>query len=218
MWLMYVGIVGVHSKAFSVFIDSLIIRGDLSQHTIRCLHLFQCYTEAKSTEMPEIIDSIFKGGDISLHDIWLYPLNFLSIISFLSKCNINRKALRFNNCRVIEGDLINELKKFVIDNADKLSTLQYINLCNNFSHSSPWVVFCVVIKHCSVTNLTLRGSFSPSGIEQYADDLEDSLQQNVTLLSLTLCNFEIKELEIIKSVIMKTKCSVKKIAISAIKK
>jgi len=95
--------------------------------------------------MLEIIDSIFKGGNIKLYNMLLFPHSLISLISFLSKSNIHCKALRFNKCTVVEGDLMNELKKFVINNADKLSTLQYINLFNNYLCSSPWIVFCAVL-------------------------------------------------------------------------
>ena len=86
MWMMYVGIVGVKSKSFASFIGShhtyptseyrqTIMVGDEAHYSPRdidlmdsddniygdkrkCLHLFQCYMEAKSNaEMPEAISS-----------------------------------------------------------------------------------------------------------------------------------------------------------------
>ncbi|XP_065897326.1 NACHT, LRR and PYD domains-containing protein 3-like [Dysidea avara] len=87
MWIMYVGIVGVNSEPFSRFIHCDITYSYIKRNTIRCLHLFQCYTEAKRTEMPSVI-SLFEDGDISFHGVSFFPRNFLLIISFLSKSNI----------------------------------------------------------------------------------------------------------------------------------
>ena len=212
MWVMYVGITGVNSEAFSRFRTAHI---DLARDKIKWLHLFQCYTEAKSKNIPEVVFSFFRDGDISFSNASFFPHDFLSIISFLSKSNIQCKALQFSYCHVVRRDLMNVLKQFIIKNKDKMSTLEYIYLDCNRSNSSPWVVFCTAIKHCLVTNLMLFGGFRLSGIVQFASELMDGLQQNTTMKSLTLCSIEVKELEVIKDVLVKTKCSVIKLNISA---
>jgi len=214
MWMMYVGIVGVKSEPFSHFIHSYILYNDFSQDKIKFLHLFQCYTEAKSLEIPKEISFLFKDGDISFNNISFFPHYFSSLISFISKSNIQCKALQFNQCHVFGNNLMNVLKQFIINNKEKMATLEYINLYNNFSDASPWIVYCAIIKHCLVTKLTLNG-FRASGIAQYGDELVDSLQQNTTLKSLTLCSIETNELKIIKSALINTKCSVNNLNISA---
>jgi len=97
-----------------------------------------------------------------------------------------------------------------------MSNLKYVNLHDNFCHSSPWVAFCAVIKYCLVTDLTLVISFGVSGVKQYADELVNSLQHNTTLKSLTICCIETNELDLIKNVLIDTKCSVNKLNISTI--
>ena len=61
MWMMYVGIVGVKLSAFASYIsyDSY-TDNDIYNDKRKCLHLFQCYTEAKSNavDMPKAVYSI----------------------------------------------------------------------------------------------------------------------------------------------------------------
>jgi len=217
MWIMYIGTVGINSEAFVQFIDTYIlhITSSISFSSqldeIKSLHLFQCYTEAKITKMPKVISSLFKDGKISFHNVSFFRHNFLSVMSFLSKSNIQCKALTFNHCRVFGKNFMNVLKWFVVNNTDKISTLGYVDLCANFTNSSPWVVFCAVIKHSLVESLTLCGGF---GVEEYSKELEESLQSNTTLKSLTLCDCELSGLERIKNMVIETNCSISNLNIS----
>ena len=61
-------------------------------------------------------------------------------------------------------------------------SLDYVDLSGN--ESSPWGVYCTLIRHCCTTGLTLCGD---EGMEEYVKEIIDSLQTNATLQSLTLC-------------------------------
>ena len=217
MWMMYTGIAGVNSEPFLRFIDTYIIHTDsvilfdsqLDEY--KCLHLFQCYTEAKCLEMLEVISSLFKDGNISFHGVSFFQHNFLSLISFLSKSNIQCQALIFNRCGVFGKDLMNVLKWFAINNTDKILTLRYVDLYDNFSNTSPWVVFCAVIKYSLVDDLTLRGG---SGLEEYTEQLKESLQNNSTLISLTLCDTTLKDITIVEDILMEGDSTVTTLNIS----
>jgi len=215
MWIMYIGTVGINSRAFVRFIDSYfedsVFWYDDELDEIKCLHLFQCYTEAKAVEMPNIISSLFKNGVITFHNVSFFQHNFLSVMSFLSKSNLQCKALTFNQCRVFGKNIMSTLKWFVINNTDKISTLKYINLCNNHSHTSSWIVFCVVIKYSLVEDLTLCGAF---GAEEYFKEINESVQCNTTLKSLTLCATALSDVERIKDILMETNSSVNVLNIS----
>ena len=63
--------------------------------------------------------------------------------------------------------------------------LEYVNFSGNCS--SPWVVYCAVIRHCCVNNLTVVGD---EGLNKYIQEVADSLQSNKRLTMLTLCNIE----------------------------
>ena len=205
MWMMYVGIVGVKSSTFTFFITSE-DRYDETLHPLddtyphaefafnlrdkqrkdvyndkrKCLHLFQCYLEAKS-EIPKELSNIFTFGKIILNNISLLPHHILSLIFFMSTSSIKQwKSLEMDNCNL--GDIgMNSLLEHVMKKDENLSTLEYVDLSGN--KSSPWGVYCAIIRHCCVNSLTLCGD---EGMKEYTREITDSLQINVTLQSLTL--------------------------------
>ena len=196
MWMMYVGIVGVKSKTFASFIASkhinsesysdyrhyLVGKDSIYNDKRKCLHLFQCYIEAKSdAEMPKTISSIFTDGEIILDNITLYPHQISSLIFFMSSSSMQQwKMLKLGHCNLRDIGM-NSLLEHVIKNDENISTLQYVDLSGN--DSSPWGVYCVIIKHCSGNSLTLCGD---EGMEKYVKEIADSLQANAKLQSLTL--------------------------------
>ena len=103
------------------------------------------------------------------------------------------------SCNSISNDGMNRLSECI----KHPILLEYIDLSGN--KSSPWGVYCAVIRYCCANNLTL---FGDEGIKQYVKDITESLQANTTLKSLTLCKIgEIRlQLDInilIKNVAMK---------------
>ena len=94
----------------------------------------------------------------------------------------------YNNATVKEFDLscnyISVIGMSWLSQCLKCNTsLQYVNLSGN--KSSPWGVYCAVIRHCCVSSLTLCGD---EGINEYFKEIKDSLQTNVALQSLILCH------------------------------
>ena len=82
MWIMYIGIKGINSQSFVRFLykeepDTNVIKLTLSDSIrlskLNCLHLFQCFMEAKSESVPEEISYIFHNNDIDFHGIQLIP-------------------------------------------------------------------------------------------------------------------------------------------------
>ena len=67
------------------------------------------------------------------------------------------------------------------------TSLEYVDLSRN--KSSPWGVYCALIKHCCVNKLTLCGD---EGIQNYVKEVVNSLQNNMTLQSLTLFAYNSK--------------------------
>ena len=67
--------------------------------------------------------------------------------------------------------------------SDSVSTLEYVDLSRN--RSSPWGVYCAIIRKSRVSSLTLSGE---KGMQEYVNDIIDSLQTNTALKSLTLCS------------------------------
>ena len=191
MWMMYVGIVGTKSKLFTDFIskgnvfkrkNGIRLSSEIQKDKRKRLHVFQCYTEANSkAEVPDIIASMFKDGKVKVTDITLLPNHISSLVSFLSHSLVNFKVLKIKNCKY--GDIgMSILEQYITDSKENTSTLEYVDLTGN--NSSPWNVYCAVIKQCSVSNLTLCGDY---GMKEFTVNMEKCLSVNTTLQSLTLC-------------------------------
>ena len=179
MWMMYVGIVGVKSNSFkSIISDWNTIYGDKR----KCLHLFQCYMEAHSdAEMPKEVSSIFTNGKIELNGIALLPHHISSLLFFMSASSEQQwKTLALGKCNLRDIGM-NSLLEHVIKGNDNISTLEYVNLSGN--RSSPWGVYCTIIRHCCSNSLSL---FGDEGIKKYLKELTDSIKNNSTLQLLTL--------------------------------
>ena len=216
MWMMYVGIIGVKSNIFKSFISgndfvlddsdslSVINRNDIAYKRYfgdnrKCLHLFLCYMEAKSdTEMPKAILSIFTDGNIILNGLTLLPHNISSLIFFMS-ASVTQQWKTLQLCNSNLGDIeMNCLLEHAIK-SDSVSTLEYVDLSRN--RSSPWGVYCAIIRKSHVSSLTLSGE---KRMQEYVNDIIDSLQTNITLKSLTLCSSTLSkrynEIVIVKSI------------------
>ena len=205
MWMMFVGIIGINSEVFVNFVS----KGDVYIRKIRirmadnilgdkrkCLHVFQCYVEAKSsTEAPRVISEMFKDGKIFLHEINLLPHHISSLMTFMSNSSTQWKTLELKHCKITDVGM-NVLEQFILE---KVSTLEYVDL--SYNESSPWGLYCAYIRHCSCNSLTLVGDY---GMKEYVNKINDSLQNNTNLQLLKLKNitsegvkpiFEVKALQ-----------------------
>jgi len=197
MWMMYVGIVGIKSKAFSSFVDgntfsscSISSRSTANQILLnvsqndkrKCLHLFQCYVEAKSDVVPDDISSIFSGGNIRLTNLTLLPHHISSLVAFMSASTKQQwKTLDLGNCS-LRSIGMSSLLEHVIKSKENISLLEYVDLSGN--GESPWSVYCAIIRCCRSNRLTLCGD---DGMEEYNKEIVDSVEVNRGLESLTLC-------------------------------
>ena len=211
MWMMYVGLVGVNSEIFVQFISKgktykdiekgLKITSTIQNDKTKRLHVFQCYMEAKSTiaQLPLAISSMFKDGKVCFNDITLLSYHVSSLASFMSTVSINVpwKTLELKNCK-LDDAAMNILELFIIDNQEKIVTLESVNLSENLS--SPWSVYCCIIKYCTASSLTLYGDVKHE-IKGYTDGLKDSLESNGRLRVITLCGIEGSELLFLKEVL-----------------
>ena len=108
----------------------------------------------------------------------------------------------YNNTTVKELDLsCNNISMYGMN---KLSDcikhpilLEYVDLSGN--RSSPWGVYCAIIRHCSDNSLTLCGD---KGMKHYVKKIADSLQRNMTLQSLTLCKIQRSTIQLIEQILV----------------
>ena len=201
MWIMYVGIVGAKSGAFASFVK-MIKKEQIKMLGIhdkmKYLQLFQCYMEAKiNTDMPPIISYIFSNGIIDLSGITLLSHHISSLLSFMSASSVQQwKSLELKSCNLHQTEMYN-LVQHTINNKEKMSTLKYVDLSSN--NSSPWGVYCAIIRYCSITSLSLGGD---EGMKDYIKEITDSLQANTSLHSLTLFSIGKIGVESIKMILM----------------
>ena len=209
MWMMYVGIVGADSDVFLKFINSEAL-SNIQENKIKCVHLLQCFLEAKSNQIPANISSLFDNK-IKFYNMTIPPHTFCSLISFMYKTDKHTRysTLEFDGC-FLDNDQMTVLYEFVIKNPEKTSNLKYVNLDRN--NTSPWKVFCAVIRQSLVHNLTLSGGHSFN--DDHARELKKSLSVNLTLNSLTLITsneIKLSELQSIIEVLVNAKTSLKEL-------
>ena len=191
MWMMFVGIVGIKSDIFVNFVSKgkvykrksgIRMAENILSDKRKRLHVFQCYMEAKSsTEAPDVISDMFKDDKVIIDKVKFLPHHISSLMTFMSNSSMQWKTLVLKECNITDVGM-NVLEQFILEN---LSTLEYIDLSHNVS--SPWGVYCAIIRHCSVNNLTLSG-VQASEMKDYINEITESLQKNTNLTSLTLCN------------------------------
>ena len=209
MWMMFVGIVGITSDVFVNFVSKgkvykrksgIRMAENILNDKRKRLHVFQCYMEAKSSgEAPDVITNMFKGGKVIIDYVKLLPHHISSLMTFMSNSSMQWKTLELKQCEITDVGM-SVLEQFI---SDKLSTLEYIDLSHN--ESSPWGVYCAIIRHCSVSNLTLCG-VQANEMKECVNEISESLQMNTSLKSLTLCNIHenIKAMKTVLSCIRST--------------
>ena len=202
MWMMFVGIVGVNLDVFVNFISKgkvyarksgksgVRIADNIRNNKRKCLHVFQCYMEAKSsTEAPNIISGMFKNGKVILNGVKLLPHHISSLMTFMSNSLMQWKTLELKQCNITDVGM-NTLQPFI---SEKLSTLEYVDLSHN--DSSPLGLYCTIIRHCSNNNLALCG-IQAGEMQKYVKEIT----ANTNINSLTLCNIS-GDIKLIKTVL-----------------
>ena len=189
MWMMFVGIVGIKSDIFVNFTsEGKVYKGKseirftqkIKKDKRKLLHVFQCYLEAKENKkIPKVISSLFKDGKVIFSHVYLLPHHISSLMTYMTNSSMQCNTLKLNRCNITDIGM-SVLKQLISDNA---SAMEYVDLSDN--DSSPWGVYCAIIRHCSVSNLTLCGDY---GIEDYVNEIKECLQMNTKLISLTLYN------------------------------
>ena len=141
MWMMYVGINGVNSKAFMEFlykvqpgtnIKQLELSNDIKSDKRKCLHLFQCFMETKSKEIPKEISNMFCNNEMNFHGLQLLPHHISSLTLYLSKYSMQLETLNLRDCHI--GDVgMSILEHYFTTNPNKALTIKHIDLFGNDS-------------------------------------------------------------------------------------
>ena len=178
MWMMFVGIVGIKSDIFVNYVSKgkvykrksgIRMAENILSDKRKRLHVFQRYIEAKSsTEAPDVISDMFKDGKVIINGVELLPHHISSLMTYMSNSPMMWKTLELKQCKITDIGM-SVLEQFI---SEKLSTLKYVDLSNN--NSSPWGVYCAIIRYCSANSLILYGNHY-----WYVNEIKEGL---------TLCN------------------------------
>ena len=160
MWMMYVGINGINSQTFIEFLykskpgadnQKLTLSKNVKLDKLKCLHLFQCFMEAKSKEVPNEISSLFYNNKIDFHGLRLLPHHISSVTLYISKYSMQLQSLNLRNCHI--GDVgMGILEHFFTVNPDKASSIKHIDLFGNNSVLL-WNVYCAIFGQKNLTKL-----------------------------------------------------------------
>ena len=192
MWMMYVGINGINSQTFVQFLykvppagfDTSIklkLSNGIKSDRLKCLHLFQCFMEARSKEVPKEISYIFHNDDINFHGLRLLPQHITSLTLYISKYSMQLQSLNLRNCHI--GDVgMRMLEHFFTINPDKALSIKHVDLFGNNSVLL-WNVYCAIFKQCSLTKLNWS---SLGGVN--IEDILNVMNNNMIVQSLNLSN------------------------------
>ena len=188
MWMMYVGINGTNSQIFMQFlykaqpgedIMNLVLLSSIQSDRLKCLHLFQCFMEAKSETVPKEISSIFHNNEINFHGLRLLPHHVSSLILYISKYSIQLKSLNLRDCHI--GDVgMSMLEHYFSVNPGKVSSIKHIDLFGNNSILL-WNVYCAIFGQQNLTKLNWS---SLGGIN--IEEIVNVMDNNTTVQSLDL--------------------------------
>ena len=200
MWMMYVGINGINSQTFMQFlyksqagadIMKLTISNNIKSDKLKCLHLFQCFMEAKSEEVPKEISFIFYNNEISFHGVQLLPYHISSLVLYISKYSTQLQSVNLRDCHI--GDVgMSILEHFFTANPDKASNIKHIDLFGNNSVLL-WNVYCAIFGQQNLTKLNWS---SLEGVN--VDEIVNVMYNNMIVQSLNLSNSHYRDDDIEK--------------------
>ena len=141
MWIMYIGIEGTQLTSF---IKSVIFKplDEQQNHTLNIgeynilarknLFLFQCCLEGKDDNLiTKAITTIFSDGNINLSKVTLLPHHIMSLTVFMMRSTTQWKSLNLYSCSIGNNGM-SILAKFLKEFKERVITIKYINLRNNY--------------------------------------------------------------------------------------
>ena len=196
MWMMYVGINGIHSNTFVQFLYKiqpgtnmknlkLTLLNNTKSDKLKYLHLFQCFMEAKSETVPKEISFIFDDNKINFNGLPVLPHHISSLTLYISKYSMQLQSLNLRDCHI--GDVgMNILQHFFTANRDRASSITDIDLFGNDSILL-WNVYCAVFEQKHLIKLNWS---SLKGVN--IEEIVDVMNNNVVVKSLDISNNQFK--------------------------
>ena len=162
MWIMYVGLTKGRSFSFQHFLSgnsmqwltrreiqntgSVSISRSIIADRIKCLYLFQCFSEAEDTEMCKYVGQLLQDGNINLSEQILTPVHIDTLSIFLTQTNIKQwKILNLSKC-YLEDDGLSRFYASLSGNSRSVINMETLDLSfNNLTESSASSIISLVM-------------------------------------------------------------------------
>ena len=149
-WIMYVGlaksqlpIVFKHFLAGNRFLlvtrflnwwkkgDYSHIKNEIIEDKVRCLYLFQCFSEAENKDLCEYVGKLLQENKIDLSNQTLPAINLYTLSLFLARsANIAWNSLNLSNCFIGDNG-IDQLYKYFTSNNRRMISIDTLNFSHN---------------------------------------------------------------------------------------
>ena len=162
MWIMYVGLTKGQSFSFKHFLsgnrflrstqksiqktECFSISRTVIADRIKCLHLFQCFSEAEDTEMCKYVGQLLQGGNINLSEQILNPVHINTLSVFLTQTNVKQwQILNLSKC-YLEDDGFSRLYESISGNYKSVINIETLDLSfNNLTEASASSIICLAM-------------------------------------------------------------------------
>ena len=213
MWVMYVGLTKGVSFAFRHFLTrrsyiliSLIFRpnyiaNELIRDKVKCLHLFQCFSELGDDKICQQVGKCFVDENIDLSNSTLLPRDMHTLCLFFTRSAVLQwKLLDLSNC-YIGDNCCKMLVDLLQDNGKSKVKITEINLSNNRLTSACILAILKLVQYFDVKELTVKDNgldnemfleaFFTSFIQQQlVQEILVSIKMNKKQLSIFAFNYK----------------------------
>ena len=174
MWIMYVGLTKGKSFPFKHFLSgnswqwltrrSIRKKGNVSiSHNIiadriKCLYLFQCFSEAEDTEMCKYVGQLLQDGDIDLSKQLLNPVQINTLGVFLTQTNIKQwQILNLSKC-YLEDDGFSRLYASISGSNRSMMHIRTLDLSFNYLTETSTSSILSLVMAWNVRNLDITSN------------------------------------------------------------
>ena len=170
-WIMYVGITQGNSFALKHFLSgnwfqlttkifkSSRISNKFLKNKIRCLHLFQCFTESNNEDMIASVSYFLQGNQIDLSNQTLLPSDVNTLGFFLIRSiNKNWEMLNLSGCNIGSIGINILCDRFLDENSHHNITIKVVNFSFNQLNFATLVQLFELFKSWQTSDVVITDS------------------------------------------------------------
>ena len=162
------------------------IKRPIINDKIKCLHLFQCFSEAENDDLCQYVGQLLQENEIDLSGQTLSAVNILTICFFLTRSTTKHwKVLNLSECSIGDDGIKQLHNSFTSNNRSKVRIEKLNLLLNNLTQSSvesiaglilEWNVKDIIFNEISQNNL-------------YQEVMHQVMQHAIKINNFIACNF-----------------------------